>query len=178
MFGQTLEALYLRGLKGKLSPEHVAGLRSRGLDVEQPLRPAYARAVVVACVEFSARTLFPALPAETAHYQLGKFVTPGQRTTLLGNAILTVAGLLGPHRALERIARTFRSTNNDMAVTLTRLGDTDYALVLEPSNDYPSYMQAVIEDILTVARARELQVVVEAHDRATARCTYRITWQR
>lgn len=176
VFGQTLEALFLKGLKGKLTPELLAQLRALGLDLEKPLLPAYTRQAVHEFISLTARTLFPTLPVSDAFYQVGKAVTPGQRTTFLGNAILTVVGLIGPHRSLERVARTFRTTNNYMNVTLTRVAASTYTLELEPSNEYPSYMQAVIEDILTVAGAKELSVKVERHDPKTAHCTYRITW--
>ncbi|MFT3711435.1 MAG: DUF2378 family protein [Archangium sp.] len=178
VFGQILEALYLRGLKGKLTSEHMSALRKLGLDLEKPLLPAYSRKVVHECLMATCRMLYPDLPTSEAMYQVGKHVTPGQRSNFLGNAILTVVGLVGPHRTLERMTRTFRSTNNYMTVTLERAADTTYLLVLEPSNEYPSYMQAVIEDLLTVAGAKSLRVEVESHDKANGRCTYRIAWTK
>jgi uncharacterized protein (TIGR02265 family) len=178
VFGQILEALYLRGLKGKLTPEHLGALRKLGLDLERPLLPAYPRTTVHESLVTTARFLYPQLPLSEAMYQIGKHVTPGQRSTFLGNAILTVVGLVGPHRSLDRLARTFRTTNNYMKVTLERAGDTTYLLILEPSNEYPSYMQAVIEDLLTVAGAKALKVEVLSHDRQTERCTYRIAWTK
>ena len=42
IFEQTIEALYLRALHGRLTPECKARLRQAGLDVDQKLRPAYA----------------------------------------------------------------------------------------------------------------------------------------
>lgn len=178
VFGQILEALFLKGLKGKLSPELIVKLRKLGLDLEKPLLPAYPRATVHECISLTARTLYPDLPISDAFYLVGKSVTPGQRSTFLGNAILTVVSLIGPHRTLERVTRTFRTTNNYMNVVLERVGDTEYLLRLDPSNEYPSYMQAVIEDLLGVANAKSLRVVVEKHDRTTEHCTYRITWSK
>lgn len=178
VFGQILEALFLKGLKVKLSPELIGKLRKLGLDLEKPLLPAYPRATVHECILLTARTLYPDVPISDAFYLVGKSVTPGQRSTFLGNAILTVVGLIGPHRSLERVARTFRTTNNYMNVKLERVGDAEYTLGLDPSNEYPSYMQAVIEDILTVAGAKQLRVLVEKHDPKTQHCTYRITWTK
>lgn len=177
VFGPTIEGLFVRGLKGKLSAELVSQLRERGIDLSRSLLPAYPRTVVNACVELTARTLFPEVPATEAFYRIGKHVTPGLRDTPLGAATVTMVKLVGPKRTLGRLARTFRSTNNYMKVTLRELAATTFELDLEPSNEYPSYMQAVIEDMLTVAGAKELKVEVLVHDKVKESCTYRIQWR-
>ncbi len=177
VFGPTLEGLFVRGLKGKLGPELIAQLRARGLDVMKPMMPAYPRKVVNECVELTAKTLFPDVPVSEAFYRVGKHVTPGLRDTALGAATMTMVKLVGPKRTLGRLARTFRSTNNYMKVTLRELAATTFELDLEPSNEYPTYMQAVMEDMLTVAGAKELSVEVLVHDKKSERCTYRIAWR-
>jgi len=177
VFGPTLEGLFLRGLKGKLSPTLVSQLRGMGLDLERPLLPAYSRKVVNECVLLTAKTLYPDRPLSDAFYLVGKHVTPGLRTTALGSATLTMVRLVGPKRTLGRLARTFRSTNNYMQVTLRELAGSTFELDLEPSNEFPSYMQAVIEDMLEVAGATNLVVDVVLHDKPRAFCTYRITWR-
>jgi uncharacterized protein (TIGR02265 family) len=63
-----------------------------------------------------------------------------------------------------------------MQVTLRELAATTYELDLLPSNEYPSYMQAVIEDVMTIAGAKGLKVEVLVHDKAKELCTYRISW--
>lgn len=176
VFGPTLEGLFIRGLKGKLSAALLSELRAKGLDLDRPLLPAYPRSVVNECVALTAKALFPDKSPSEAFYLVGKHVTPGMRATTIGSATLTMVRLVGPRRTLDRLARTFRSTNNYMKVTLRELASTTFELDLEPSNDYPSYMQAVIEDMLEVAGAKNRLVEVLLHDKATAKCTYRIGW--
>ncbi|MDP1917462.1 MAG: DUF2378 family protein [Myxococcales bacterium] len=177
VFGPTLEGLFMRGLAGKLSPGLIQQLRALGLDLEKPLRPAYPRAVVNAAVTLTAKTLYPSVALDEAFYRVGQHVTSGLRATTLGAATLAIVRLVGPKRTLGRLARTFRSTNNYMNVTLRELTPTSWELDLEPSNDYPSYMQAVLEDMLNVAGAEQLKVEVAVHDKARALCTYRISWR-
>jgi uncharacterized protein (TIGR02265 family) len=177
VFGPTLEGLFLRGLKGKVSPTLMSQLRALGLDLERPLLPAYPRKLVHECVLLTAKTLYPDQPLTDAFYLVGKHVTPGLRATTLGSAALTMVRLVGPKRTLGRLARTFRSTNNYMQVTLRELAASTFELDLEPSNEFPSYMKAVIEDMMEVAGATNLSVDVVVHDAARAFCTYRITWR-
>lgn len=177
VFGPTLEGLYLRGLAGKLSASLIQQLRDLGLDLEKPLLPAYPRAVVNAAITLTAKTLYPSVPLEEAFYRVGQHVTSGLRATALGSATLAIVRLVGPKRTLGRVARTFRTTNNYMNVTLRELAPGSFELDLEPSNDYPSYMKAVLEDMLSIAGAEQLKVEVAVHDKARAFCTYRISWK-
>lgn len=177
VFGTTIEGLFLKGLKGKIDARLTQDLRERGLDLERPLLPAYPRTVVNALIHHTAITLFPELPIEEAFYRVGKHVTPGQAATLLGSAALKLVSLVGPRRTLERLSRTFASTNNYMTVNLRKLGDTSWELELHPSNEYPLYMAAVLEDVLTLAGAKDLSVRVAKHDKEREQCVYAITWR-
>jgi uncharacterized protein (TIGR02265 family) len=176
VFGSTLEGLYQRGLKGKLPPTLVGQLADLGLDVSKPLLPAYPRALVHTAITLTAKTLFPTLSMSDAMYRVGQHVTSGLKATTMGSATLAVVRLIGPRRTMQRLARTFRSTNNYMDVTLRELTPSAFELDLAPSNEYPSYMQAVMEDMLTIAGATELRVAVVTHDKVNERCTYRISW--
>lgn len=172
-----MEGLFIKGLKGKLSRELIEQLKLRGLDLDKPLLPAYPRTVVTDVVLHTARSLYPDLSESDAMYQVGKHVTPGQANTILGAATLKVLRLVGPHRTIERLARTFRTTNNYMTVTLTRASTSSYELELTPSNEYPSYMQAVIEDMLALTGAKDVEVKVLLHDTARELCRYGISWR-
>lgn len=177
VFGTTMEGLFLKGLKGKISAQLTRELRERGLDLERPLLPAYPRQVVNEVIHHTAVSLFPEVPIDEAFYRVGKHVTPGQAATLLGSAALRLVSLVGPRRTLERLSRTFASTNNYMTVSLRKLADTSWELELHPSNAYPRYMQAVLEDMLTLAGAKDLTVRVAQHDTQRERCVYAITWR-
>lgn len=174
VFGPTVEGLFVRGLAGKLGPGVVAQLRALGLDVEKPLRPAYSRRVINDAVGLVASALYPGLPVDEAWYRVGKFVALGVKNMTLGGATLALLRILGPVRTLHRLARTFRTTNNYMHVELTQRGPGDFALELTPSNAQPRYMQAVIEDMLEHAGAKDLAVTVAEHDAAQERAVYAV----
>lgn len=177
VFGPTVEGLFVKGLSGKLPRALIEQLKVVGIDLDHPLRPAYPRTVVGEAIALTAKTLYPDLSLAEAHYRIGKHVTPGQGSTMLGAATLKIVALVGPRRTLERMARTFRGTNNYMQVQLRNTGPDAWELELQPSNEFPSYMQAVIEDLLTLAGAKDLVVEIAEHDRATHRCLYRIHWR-
>ncbi len=176
VFGPTLEGLFIRGLGPKVDESLKSRLAALGLDLRKPLLPAYPRAVVNACINETASTLYPTLSAPDAWYQVGKHVTVGIGNTLMGSAVLSLVRLVGPKKSVQRMPRTFSGTNNYMQVTLRELGPSRYELDLTPSNEQPSYMQAVIEDILNHAGARDLRVTIVAHDLHTQKATYGITW--
>jgi uncharacterized protein (TIGR02265 family) len=177
VFGPTVEGLFVRGLKPKLSPTTIADLRRASVDVEKPILPAYSRQVISEAVGLAARALYPDADPAEAWYRIGKHVALGVRGMPLGGAALALMRVLGPRRAMGRMARTFRSTNNYMAVRLRELAPNRYELDLEPSNEQPRYMQAVIEDLLEAAGAQELRVEIALHDRARELATYRISWR-
>lgn len=176
VFGPTIEGLFVRGLKDKVPPALVNQLKELGLDLTKPILPAYPRTVVNAAVLLTAKTLYPNDSLSDAFYKVGQHVSIGAFSTVLGSATLRLVKLVGPTRALQRIARTFRTTNNYMTVALRELAPTDWELELFPSNDQPSYMQAVIEDVMKIAGAKNLKVETVNHDKANERCTYRVRW--
>ena len=128
-----MEGLFVRALKERLTPALIQELRAAGLDVERPLLPAYSRAVVNATIGIVARALYPTVPIEEAWYQIGKQYLFGTKKTTLGSATLALLRVMGPKRALNRLARTFRTTNNYMEVDLRPQADGRFELDLRPA---------------------------------------------
>ena len=176
MFGPTLEGLFIRGLADKVDEPLRQRLAAEGLDLSQPLLPGYSRAVVNRCIGLTASHLYPDLPAAEAWYQVGKHVAAGIKKTTMGSAVMALIRLVGPRRSVLRMPRTFSGTNNYMQVALRELSATQFELDLRPSSEQPSYMKAVIEDILTHAGAQQLSVAIKHHDVAQALATYSISW--
>jgi uncharacterized protein (TIGR02265 family) len=176
IFGPTVEGLFVRGLRGKLSPAVQEQLRQVGLDVSRPILPAYSRQTISKALTLVASALYPEVATPEAWYQVGKHVALGVRDMTLGGAALAVIRLLGPERTMGRMARTFRSTNNYMTVNYRKVAPNHFELELSPSNEQPRYMEAVIEDLLLISGAKHLKVVVASHDPVKAIALYRITW--
>lgn len=176
IYGPTLEGLFVRGLGDKLTPELVAGLQALGLDVTQPIAKSYPRAVVTQAIDLTARTLWPELPIDDAWYQVGKHVVRGlERQSLMGATVLAIR-VAGPRFTLKVAARTFRQTNNFMRVELNERAPGRYELDLSPSHAHTRYMEAVIEDMLAIAGAKNLHVTVLSHDPKTEHVRYGISF--
>ena len=176
MFGPTVEGLFVRGLRGQLDAELKAQLRELGLDVEKPMLPAYPQTVVAGAIELIGKKLYPAEDENGRWYRIGKHVVLGVRDMPIGGAVLAFARLVGPRRALNRMPHTFRTTSNYLDCVVRERGDKRYELDALGTPAPPGYMQAVVEDILTVAGAKGLEVKLIRHAPEERLATYAIRW--
>jgi len=154
----------------------VASMRAVGLDVEKRIAKAYPRQVISDAISIAARGLYPDVAEDEGWYRIGKHVVVGLKAQPLMSATVLAMRVAGPRLTMKVIARTFRQTNNYMRVTLTEHSRSQFELDLWPSNAQPRYMQAVIEDMLTIAGARDLVVAITEHDPARERARYDISF--
>ncbi len=175
VFEQTLEALFVRALGGRLSPECKARLRQAGLDVDQKLKPAYSFKSWMSFIRIAAEELYPDLPREEGAFKLGEAHIEGFRETMLGRAVLSLLRVLGPRRALSRATQNFRAGNNYTESRLTELAPTQYELWMNEVGDFPSFTAGIIYAGLRVAGAKDIRV--ESADYDGHACTYRISWK-
>lgn len=100
-----LHSLVAKALEGHRSAEADRDLRAAGFDPDarsgQHLDPAAWRKVL----ELSAKILSPSLSAAAAQRALGERLVETARGTAWGKALLGLARLLGPRRALERMTQ-------------------------------------------------------------------------
>lgn len=128
IFSQAFEGL-LRSLPPPvLTLELKDAMRARGFDPEGKLLPAYPVEIFVSVVQHVARTLHPKLSLDDAIAQVGRGFMDGFRQTLIGRAMVGMLGIIGPHTALSRINRQFRTANNYTETRLTKEGPNQYRL--------------------------------------------------
>jgi len=175
IFEQTIEALFVRALGGRLTPDCKARLRQAGLDVDQKLKPAYPFKSWMTFIRIAAEELFPGVPLPEGTFKLGEAHIEGFRETMLGRAVLSLLRVLGPRRALNRATQNFRSGNNYTESRLTELGPGRFELWMNEVGDFPSFTAGIIHAGLTIAGAKELQVEPSGYDGHA--CTYRISWR-
>ncbi len=174
VFEQTLEALFLRALNGRLTPECKARLRQAGLDVDRKLQPAYSFEAWMEFVRITAEELFPGEPLEQGIWKLGDAYVEGFRETMLGRAVLSLLRVLGPRRTLARATQNFRAGNNFTETRLTERGPRHFELWMNNVGRYPAFTAGIIHGGLKVAGAKDIQVTVDAYDGRA--CTYGIRW--
>lgn len=176
IFGPTVEGLFVRGLGQKLTPELVSQLRAVGLDVEKRIEKAYPRRVITDSISIVARGLYPDVSEAEGWYRIGKHVVVGLKAQPLMSATVLAMRVAGPRLTMKVVARTFRQTNNYMRVMLFEHARNHFELELWPSSPQPRYMQAVIEDMLAIAGAKELAVDVTQHLPAQELARYDISF--
>lgn len=175
IFEQTIEALFVRALGGRLTPDCKVRLRQAGLDVDQKLKPAYSFKSWMTFIRIAAEELYPGVPMEEGTFKLGEAHIEGFRETMLGRAVLSLLRVLGPRRTLNRATQNFRAGNNYTESRLTEHGPGQFELWMNEVGDFPAFTAGIIHAGLTIAGAKELRV--EPADYDGHACTYRISWR-
>ncbi|MCU0696396.1 MAG: DUF2378 family protein [Myxococcaceae bacterium] len=141
------------------------------------LEPAYPVGVFRTLLERTARARFPELPTDDALFEVGRASVEPYSKTALGTAIAAMLRLIGPARALRRIARTLRSTNNYSNAEVTQMGATEFEVTLDLVVS-PPYEQGIISAGLTLAGARDVSVQVVKHEETFQgeRAVFRVRW--
>lgn len=123
------------------------------------LEPAYPLAVFRTLVERTAKARFADLDFETALFNVGKASVEPYSKTALGRATAAILKLIGPARAVRRLARTLRSTNNYSNAVVNQLRSNEFEVSLELVVA-PAYEQGIISGGLGLAGARDVSVQV------------------
>ncbi len=173
VFEHTVESV-IRLLDRPIPPAQIAGLDALGIDLSKPLLPAYPAATHTALIDFVVQQRFPALPREQGEFELGRAFVHTYTQTLLGKAIKGLLWTIGPHRALDRMNRTFRTANNFTETRLQRLGPTSYSLwfnfVIRPG-----YFQGIVHETLMLCGVKELEVKIA--ETQGDEVTFHVSWQ-
>ena len=172
VFASAVEGLYLRALRGRLSPAAVAQLRELGLDLDHVL-PAYPLSIWEHGLRVTAATLFPELDLDAAMRELGRLLITGYQDTAIGKAMFPLMRLLGPARVLARIGRNFQSANNYTETKVSQLAPNRAELWVNRVIQ-PGFYLGLLEAGLAVAGAKDLAVELGARDGEGH--TFRIRW--
>jgi uncharacterized protein (TIGR02265 family) len=126
VFGNSVEAL-VRVLGPRLDAATLERFRGIGVDLHAP-NPAYPYDTWLAALRLAMEVLWPGVGHDEATYLMGRAIFESYGHTLVGKALLQLIKVLGPRRALERMSRNLRTTNNYSETRLTARGPTHYEL--------------------------------------------------
>jgi uncharacterized protein (TIGR02265 family) len=172
VFGPTVEALLVHGLKGRLDAAALRRLKELGVDLEQPLASAYPATVWFDILQTCADVLHPTLPRDEAWYRVGRRLGESFGETVQGKALYGVARVLGPRRMLARMTRNLQTLGNyaisyvrerdggDVELTVEVLPEFHAALGPHPGLD-PHQVRGTLETLLEVCGLREAQCVLQ-----------------
>jgi uncharacterized protein (TIGR02265 family) len=176
VFAQSVEALFVRSLGPHLTSEGRRNLKEVGLDLAEPLRPAYALEQWRTFLRVAAPDVFPKLSLEAAHFGLGERYVQGYRQTAVGRASMALVAHLGPRGTLERVSHGARAGNNFNEVRVKELGLREARLWMKDvSADNPFFACGFIAETLRGSGAADIQVEPVSFDGTSA--TFRVHWE-
>ncbi len=173
VFEHTVESV-LRVLE-PIPPAQIAELRALGIDLSKPLLPAYTVDTFVRLLDFIIQQRFAQLPADEAHFELGRAFIKAYTQTLLGRALAGLMRTLGPRRTLDRTSRNFRTANNYTDTRLRQLGPTRYELWFNFALR-PGYYRGIVQASLELSGARQPEVKPHTSSQGEG-VTFLVSWQ-
>jgi uncharacterized protein (TIGR02265 family) len=174
-FAQSVDALFVRALGPHLTREGRRRLRELGLDLNEPLRPAYPLEQWKSFLRVAASDVYPAASPREAWFNLGERYLQGFRQTAQGRASMALVTRLGPRHTLERVPHNVRAGNNFNEVRVEELGT--YAATLwmkDVAADHPFFACGFLTETLRSAGAGGINVDPVAFDGVAA--TFRLSW--
>lgn len=174
VFDSTVESLFFRALKGRVTSVLKEKLRAVGLDLDQKLRPTYPREQWLRVLEITTRELYPTLPPAERYFKLGGAAIEGFTTTLIGKTFLSIGRLLGPRRGIARLPQGFEAMNNFMIAKLTELAPTRFHVWLSDTCGQPTYILGALWATMNINALKNLEVRIEKIEGDSV--TYEISW--
>ncbi len=172
VFGPTVEALLVHGMKGRLDAAARRRLTELGVDLALPFATAYPVTLWFDVLQVCADVLHPGLARQEAWYRVGRRLGEGFGDTLQGKALYGVARVLGPRRMLARMTRNLQTLGNyatsqardlpngAVELTVEVLPEFHAALGAHPGLD-PHQVRGTLETLLEVCGVREPACVLQ-----------------
>ena len=171
----AVEGLFVRALATHMTPALRVELRTCGLDLDKKLPPGLPREAWYACLNATARQLFPELAREEGLRTIGRITVDGVADTFWGRAFAPAVQLWGPRRLLMRVPGQMKSTNNFATGQMTELGPTSLRLDVTDAGDAPEMMQGSLERLASWAGAHEVTITFTRE--APPAVSYFIHWK-
>lgn len=174
VYQSLLEALWVRGLAGQVTPELRRALRKEGLDLNA--LPASVPVLVYRRgLEVTARHLHPDLSEEDGFREVGRRMAKGSWMTPLSRAVTSCLRLLGPRRSVEWLSRLFRAFDSYSEVRAIREAPGCYRIQVNAPDVPEGYAEALLEEMLREAGARNPRARALGRDAETS--SFRVTWE-
>jgi uncharacterized protein (TIGR02265 family) len=174
VFSHSAEGLFARALGGNVPPALRERLRGIGLDLSKKLPPGFPVALWNQVLEATVDTLYPGAPTPRGAFQLGDRWMQGYRTTLVGQAGMAMAKIIGPRRALLRSRQIFRGGNSYTEVQAEELSPSDFRMTFNETGISRWVSQGLLSAGLEFTGAKELSVEVESF--TETHVIYRVRW--
>lgn len=135
-----------------LTPEFRAELAGIGFDVDKP-RDTEAM-VWVSMLRLTATRLAPDVPEGEALERVGHEMLRGLFETLIGRGMLMVMKLMGPKKALLRVAESYKMSDTITKVDTQELGPTHVKLSFNSVGGVPTYVRGLLQEAMTTLNVK------------------------
>jgi uncharacterized protein (TIGR02265 family) len=168
--GSAVEGMYVRALQptGAFAEE----LKALGVDVKR-LEPTYPTAVWQASIEVARRHVAGHLPQAAGYQLLGEKFIGGFFDTLVGKMIAIGLPLLGPGKTLQRLARTWASTQPHLKVETLQESDTSWRITLREHGIVADFCAGIFVGGLSRTGVKPDVRVLE---RSAEHCVLQVRW--
>ncbi len=173
VYGHTVEAVFTRALKGRISLKLNERLKALGIDLSA-LQKAYPLEVFQTAVIAAGEEAFPGVSIGVALERLGELSVDAYRDTTMGKLAVAALKLMGPHQTLARAKTSLRSSNNYTEATTTKLGPTHYELFMSHVARLSEFNLGVVSAALRMSGAKNVRVRIAKREGVD--CTYDIQW--
>lgn len=174
VYEHSVEALFLRALRARMSDSCLRELKAAGLDLGQPLRPQYSEEEYVHHIQIARRFLYPHLEDGEAYRRMGRLFVEGYLQTTIGAALKVLLRLLGPERNLQRMPGYFEAGTSYIQAKAERLGEGDWAITVSHVAGNPTFTQGSLEETMRLSGVRDAVVDYSVGQGGEVR--YRIRW--
>lgn len=144
----TTDHNVFEGLFGKLfKPEGAfkADLRAAGYDLDNP-EPRYPTSVLLASLDVAAHHVYPELPREEAHHQIGQRFADRYLTTIIGRIVRTLVLALGVDRFIMQMPKIVSLSSTGLTAAVTRLSAPgEYLVTFTGEDQSPDFIAGAME---------------------------------
>ena len=168
--GSAVEGMFVRALQptGAFADE----LRKVGVDVKR-LEPTYSTQVWQDAVVVARRHAAAHLPEAEGFRLLGSKFIGGFFDTLVGKMIAVGLPLLGPSRALQRLARTWASAQSNLKVEVLQEAESSWRITLREKGIVADFCVGIFVGGLTRTGVKpDVQVL----ERSAEHCVIQARW--
>lgn len=176
VYTQLVEGLFLRALGSRLNEDARSQLRATGIDIDTKLKDKYPSEDFLRGQEIVARAVYPHLALQDAYYQMGLDMVQGLTDTLIGRAAAAVARIVGPRRAMMRVAASTETSTSFTKASSKELSPTSVEMIFDNYDGHEAFSRGCFMGALRVMRAKNPQCAVTLHDKAKEHLQMLISW--
>jgi uncharacterized protein (TIGR02265 family) len=176
IFEQSIEGMYLKGHRDKLTPQVKAALKHHGIDLDQKLKSFYPAEVVNAATVTFRKLAYGSIADDAEAYaQMGERIVDGYFDTLYGKPLVGLMKLFGLKRIIDRLPQAMSGGSNFMQVGVEWKGPAEALVMLSDTEPNP-YLNLGVMRRAFVHWFKASGFQITLHDHARPRATFRLTW--